>query len=111
MQIIQSYHQVTLHINVFGGDSYNFSDIIQHHNINEQETSISRKFQYPKAALHIFLTRDQHKKSCLEHYSKANLYYLHRLSVELQGEFKILAFKKCLTSFASESNNIHHVVL
>lgn len=92
MQMTWSHHQVTLNINVFREDSYHFSAIIHHHNINEQEASTSLKFQYPKAAGHLFLIRNQHSKSCLDHYSKSNLYYLHRLSVELQTEFKILAF-------------------
>lgn len=76
----------------FREDSYNFSDIIHHHNINEQEASTSRIFLYPRGAAHVFLPRDQHGKSCLDHYSKSCLYSLHTLSVELQTEFKILTF-------------------
>lgn len=74
MQMTWSHRQVTLHINVFREDSHYFSDRIHHHNINEQEASTSMKFQYPKAAGHLFLTRDQHSKSCLDHYSKSSRY-------------------------------------
>lgn len=91
MRMTQPHPQVTLH-KCFQRGLCHFSAITDHQNITEQEASTSRKLQYPKAAAHLFLTRDQQSKSCLDHYSKSNLYYLHRLSVESQTEFKILSF-------------------